>query len=74
MAVKELDVAPAAIVKEAGMVSAALLSDRLMVLPAGGAAWFRVTVQEEDAPEFTLKGLHARVETRTGATRLNPAL
>ena len=38
VALKEADIAPAATDKVAGMVSRALLSDRVTVMPAGGAA------------------------------------
>jgi hypothetical protein len=55
---------------EAGTVSTALLLDSPTVLPPAGAGWLRVTVQVEEAPEFTLVGLHASAETSVGAIRL----
>jgi hypothetical protein len=68
------EVAPAATVTEAGTVSEALLSERATTLPPVGAAWFRVTVQVVDAPEFTLVGLQARLVTSMGATRVKVAV
>jgi hypothetical protein len=71
---KVAEVAPAATVTEAGMVSKALLSERATLLPPVGAAWFRVTVQVVDAPEFTLVGLHDKAVTSMGATRVTLAV
>jgi hypothetical protein len=58
---KEALVAPAATVMEAGMVRAALLSERVTRRPAAGAAAVRVTVQEAVPPEVTEEGLQERV-------------
>ena len=74
LAVKVVEVLLAGTVTEAGTLSAVLLLERATALPPVGAAWFRVTVQVVDAPEFTLVGLQASVETSTGATRLKVAV
>jgi hypothetical protein len=50
VAVKLAELAPANTVTDAGIETGALLSDSVMVAPAE-AAWFKVAVQVEDAPE-----------------------
>ena len=74
VAAKVAEVAPAAIVTEAGIVSEALLSVSATTVPPVGAGWFKVTVQMVAAPEFTLEGLQAKAETSMGATRLKVAV
>jgi hypothetical protein len=74
VAVNVAEVPLAGTVTDAGTVSEALLSERATLDPPAGAALFRVTVQVVEAPEFTLVGLHAKLETKIGATRLNGAL
>jgi len=74
LAVKVVEVVVAGTVTEAGMVSKALLSERATLLPPVGTAWFRVTVQVVDAPEFTLVGLHDKAVTSMGATRVTLAV
>ena len=74
MSYEVADVLLAATVTEAGMVSAALLPDSATLVPPVGAAWFRVTVQVVEAPEFTLVGLQASAVTSMGATRLKVAV
>lgn len=70
VALKVLEVAPAATVIEAGTVSVALLFERVTLAPPVGAAWVRVTVQvlEEFCPR--LLGLQDKADTETGAARL----
>lgn len=58
---KAAEVAPAATVTEAGVVSAALLSERVTSWPPVGAAAESVTVQEADPPEVREAGKHERV-------------
>ena len=60
-------VAPAPTVTEAGTVRAALLSETATAAPFEGAAWERVIVQVEVAPELIVVGAHFRLETMTGA-------
>jgi hypothetical protein len=74
VAVNVVELALAGTVTDAGMVSKALLSESVTTDPPAGAAWFRVTVQVVEPPEFTLVGLHARLETSTGATRFTVAV
>ena len=74
VAAKVVEVAPAAIVAEAGTVSEALLSVRATTVPPAGAGWFKLTVHVLAALEFTLEGLQARAETSMGATRLKMAV
>ena len=71
---KVADVLLAGTVTDAGIVNAASLLESPTVLPPDGAAWLRVTVHVLDAPELTLVGLQAKVETRVGATRLKVTL
>ena len=63
-------VAPTATVTEAGTVSDALLLASVTFDPPTGAVWVRVTVHVLTALCPRLVGLQARVETRTGASRL----
>ena len=56
---------PAATVTEAGVVSAALLSDVVTLDPPVGAAADSVTVQVEVAPDTTLFGVQASLVTVT---------
>ena len=70
VALKVAVVAPDDTVTEAGTVSGGLLLPRVTVEPPAGAVWVRVTVQVLTADCARLVGLHASVETRTGATRL----
>jgi hypothetical protein len=58
---------PAATVADAGVVSAALLSETVTLMPPVGAAADKVTLQVEVPPDTTLVGEHARLET-TGST------
>jgi hypothetical protein len=72
VALKTPDVAAAAIVTDAGTVSAELVLVRMTVAPPAGAGWVRVTVQ---APEELAPRLAGQCrETSTGATRLMVAL
>jgi hypothetical protein len=66
--------APAATVTEAGTVSEALLLASVTLDPPVGADWVSVTVQVLAALWPRLVGLHATVETRTGASRLMEAV
>ena len=74
VALKVAEVAAAATVTEAGTVRVELEFDRATLAPPLGAGCVKVTVQvlEEFGP--TLVGLHARVDTNTGATRLTLAV
>ena len=59
---------------EAGVVSNALLLDKVTVAPPVAAGLFNVTVQALVAPEARLVGLQASEErTATGATRFTVA-
>jgi hypothetical protein len=71
---KVAPVAPAATLTDGGTVSAGLLDESPTTVPPAGAACVRVTEQVVEAPELTLVGLQARVETSAGATRLKEAL
>ena len=62
-------VAAAATVTEAGVVSSALLSDSVTVVPPVGADLLRVTVQVLEAPEASEVGAHATEESVTAAAR-----
>ena len=70
MALKVAVVAPAVTVTDAGTVSKALLLASVTVEPPAGAAWVSVTVQVLTALWLRLTGLHARVDTSAGASRL----
>jgi len=78
-AVKVPLVAPAAIVTDAGTVSAALFEDNATEEPPVGAAFDSVTVHDEVAPGAIEAGAHCSAETVTvtatggGATPM-PAL
>ena len=67
-------VAAAATVTEGGTVRVALLFVRLTPEPAVGAGWVNVTVQVLDEFCPRLLGLHAKLDTNTGATRLTVVL
>ena len=70
VAVNVADVALPATLTEAGTGSAVeLLDAKVTVLPPAGAPWFKVTVHVVVAPDATLAGAHASVDTaRLGAT------
>jgi len=70
LALKLPVVAPAATVTEVGTVSAAWLLLKDTAAPPAGAGLVSVTVQELEAFDPRLVGLHAREDTSTGATRL----
>ena len=74
VALKVADVLLAGTVTDAGTVSAGLLLESPTAVPPFGAAWLRVTVHVLAAPELTLVGLQAKVETSVGATRLKVTL
>jgi hypothetical protein len=63
-------VAPEATVTDAGTVSEALLLARATFEPPEGAAWASVTIHVLTALCPRLVGLHAKVDRRTGASRL----
>jgi hypothetical protein len=64
--------APLATETELGVVSTALLSERVtVVLP--DAALLRVTVQVPEAPEPNVAGVHFREESVSAAARLKVA-
>ena len=67
-------VAVAATLTDAGTVRVALVFVRLTVAPPVGAGWVRVTVQVLDEFGSRLLGLHERLDTRTGATRVTVEL
>jgi hypothetical protein len=73
VALKVAVVVPAATVTDAGTVSAALVSDNVTTAPPVEAALVRLTVHVLDAFGPRLVGLHANVDTNTGATRLTVA-
>jgi hypothetical protein len=70
LALKLPVVAPAATVTEVGTVKAAWLLLKDTAAPPDGAGLVSVTVQELEAFDPRLVGLHAREDTSTGATRL----
>ena len=72
--VKVPAVAPAAMVTEAGVVSAALLSETVTAVPPVGATLERVAVQVLVPLEFRLVGVQARKERVTAVTRLMEAV
>ena len=74
VALKLADVAPAATLTEAGVVSTALLSERATLAPPAGAALVKVTVQVLEALGPRLLGVQAREDTNTGATSAMLAL
>ncbi len=63
-------IAPAATATDVGTVSAAWLLLNATAAPPTGAGLVSVTVQELEAFEPRLVGLHASEDTSTGATRL----
>jgi len=67
-------VAPADTVTDAGTVSKLLLLLSVTVDPPAGAVSVRVTVQVLEELWARLAGLHARLETSTGASRLIAAV
>ena len=70
VALKVAAEAPVATVTEAGTVSDALLLPSVTFDPPAGAVWVSVIVHVLTALCPRLVGLQARVETRTGASRL----
>ena len=64
------EVAVAATVTDAGTVRVALLFVRLTLAPPVGAGCVSITVQVLDEFCPRLLGLHDKVDTKTGATRL----
>ncbi len=66
---KLADLAPAATVTDAGVVSSELLSERVTTVPADGAALLRVTVQLLVPPELIVAGLQASAVGMVGAKR-----
>ena len=74
VALKLADVAPAATLTEAGVVSTALLSERAMLAPPAEAALVKVTMQVLEALGPRLLGVQAREDTNTGATSAMLAL
>jgi len=64
------EVKPTLTTTDGGVVSTPLLSDTVTVVPPVGAALVSVTVQVLVPFGPRLVGLHARVESATGATRL----
>ena len=65
--------AAAATVTEAGTVSVVLVFVSVTDAPPAGATLVRVTVQVLEAFGPRLAGLHASVDTSTGATRVTVA-
>jgi hypothetical protein len=59
VAMKLAELAPAGTATDAGIVSRALLSDSVTVVPEE-ADWFKLTVQVVEAPEATVPGLHLK--------------
>jgi hypothetical protein len=74
VALKFAVVAPAATVTEAGIVSEVLLLDSVTVDPPVGAVCVSVTVHALTALCPRVVGAQARVETKTGASRLMVAV
>ena len=74
VALKVAEVAPAATVTEAGIVSAVLVSVKVADTPPVGAALLSVTVQVLEAFGPRLVGLHASEETTTDGDRVMVAL
>jgi hypothetical protein len=70
VALKLPAIAPAATVTEVGTVNAAWLLLKDTTAPPVGAGLESVTVQELDAFDPKLVGLHASEDISTGATRL----
>jgi hypothetical protein len=74
LTVKVPVVEPAATVMEAGVVSTALLSESVTIVPPAGAPLESATVQVLVPFEFKLVGVQASEERVTGATRLREAV
>ena len=74
VALKVAVVAPAVTVTDAGTVSDVLLLASVTLEPPRGAVWVSVTVHVPTALCPRLAGLQARVDTRTGASRLTVAV
>ena len=74
VALKVAEVAPAAMMTDAGTVRADLLLDTITVAPPVGAGAERVTVQLLDELGPRLVGLHASDETPPEGTRLTPVV
>ena len=70
VALKVAFVALGLTVTDTGTVRRELLLDRVTVAPPAGAAWVRETVQELEALDPRLEGLHSIEETRTAAARV----
>ena len=70
VALKVALVAPAATMTEAATVTEALLLASVTLEPPVGAAWVNATVHALTALCPRLVGLHATVDTTTGASRL----
>ena len=68
------DVAPAATLTEAGVVSNELLTETATLTPPAGAGSRMVTVQVLVVPDVRLVGLHCTDATVTGATTFNIAV
>ena len=71
VAVKVAEVAPAGTVTDAGIVSRALLSDSVTVLPAETAS-FKLAVQVMEAPGATVPGLQLKDVKLSGTTVIVP--
>jgi hypothetical protein len=70
---KAADVAPAATVTLAGMLTAALFVATDMAAPAAGAALVNVMVQVADPPLRIVDGVQLRLEMCVGATSASDA-
>lgn len=73
VAVKPLDVAPAATVTEPGTVSIPLLLDNVIAAPPAGAAAVRVTVQEDVMLLASAVGAHDKLLIAAGGCKLTAA-
>lgn len=67
-------VEPAVIVREAGTISVAPLSDREIRVPPAGAALLSVTVQVLVPPDKRLVGAQTKLDTWAKAVRLIEAV
>jgi hypothetical protein len=74
VALKFVEVAPAATVIDAGTESIELVVARTTLAPLAGAGWVRVTVQALEEFGTRLVGVQASEETNTGAARLTVVL
>jgi len=68
VAVNPTDVAPDTTVTEAGTLNAVVLLESVTLIPLEPAACEIVTVQEDEAPEPILAGLHVSWLTVVAAT------